>query len=102
MQTRFSNGRFVDVKLEIFIPEQFVKALSDELGKINVGRIGNYDHCISISAVKGYWRPLAGASPYDGEIRVLSSGMECKVKVNCKNSRYDLPGSSKFSRRHLK
>jgi hypothetical protein len=49
-----------------------------------VGHIGNYDHCISISKVRGYWRPLAGATPYQGEIGKISEGEEYKVEVNCK------------------
>lgn len=72
------------VKIELFIPEQFVETLRDELNVINVGHIGNYDHCISITHVRGYWRPLAGAVPYQGEIGKINEGTECKVEVNCR------------------
>jgi hypothetical protein len=75
---------FSDVKIEIFIPEEYIETLRDELGKINVGRIGNYDHCLSITQVRGYWRPLAGAEPYQGQVGQISEGYECKVEVNCK------------------
>ncbi len=78
------SDTFVYVKIEVFIPNEYVNALRDGLGEIGVGRIGNYDHCISISDVRGYWRPLAGAVPYAGEIGEISSGQECKVEVNCK------------------
>ena len=73
-----------DVKIEIFIPEQYIETLRDELNRVNVGHIGHYDHCISITEVRGYWRPLAGATPYQGQIGEISEGVECKVEVNCK------------------
>ncbi len=73
-----------DVKIEIFIPEDFTDKLIDELSKVSVGRIGNYDHCASVSTVRGTWRPLEGADPYDGEIGVISRAAEQKVEVNCR------------------
>ena len=73
-----------DYKIEVFIPEDFVEALRDELSKVDVGHIGNYDHCISVTKVKGYWRPLDGASPFDGEVGKISEGDECKIEVNCR------------------
>lgn len=76
-------NQFPIVKIELFIPDQFIELLRDELSKVNVGRIGNYDNCISITSVRGYWRPLVGASPYDGEIGKISEGTESKVEVNC-------------------
>jgi hypothetical protein len=76
--------QFQNVKIEIFIPEQYIETLRDELNKVNVGHIGNYDHCLSVTDVRGYWRPLPGATPYQGEIGEVSAGTECKVEVNCK------------------
>jgi len=74
---------FTHVKLEIFIPEENVQALLDVISAAGAGRIGNYDHCASVTPVLGYWRPLEGAHPYDGEIGKISEGHECKVEVNC-------------------
>ncbi len=73
-----------EVKIEVFIPDEYVDALRFELGKANVGVIGNYDHCVSITNVRGYWRPLEGAHPYNGEVGKISQGTESKVEVNCK------------------
>ena len=75
---------FPSVKIEVYIPEQYVERLRDELYKANAGRVGNYDHCISVTQVKGYWRPLPGSTPYQGEVGRISEGTECKVEVNCK------------------
>jgi len=76
-------NQFPIVKIELFIPEGYVEALRDAFGKIDVGHIGNYDHCLSVTPVRGYWRPLAGADPFDGEIGKISEGAESKVEVNC-------------------
>ncbi len=73
-----------DVKIEIFIPEDFTDKLIDELSKVSVGRIGNYDHCAAVSSVRGTWRPLPGANPYEGEIGAISQAAEHKVEVNCR------------------
>ncbi|MFL7837827.1 MAG: cytochrome C biogenesis protein [Candidatus Promineifilaceae bacterium] len=72
------------VKLEIFVPETFVIPIRDALSAIGVSRVGNYDNCFSITAVKGYWRPLPGAEPFAGEIGQISEGTECKIEVNCR------------------
>lgn len=75
---------FTDVKLEIFVPRNYALKLRDELAKIGVGRIGSYDHCVAIYPVQGYYRPLPGADPFDGEIGKISEVAEYKVEVNCK------------------
>ena len=77
------------VKIEIFIPEEYIVSLRDGLNKIGVGRIDNYDHCLSITVVQGYWRPLANAVPYAGEIGEISFGEERKVEVNCEEEIVD-------------
>ena len=47
-------------KLEIFIPETKILELQKALQKVDAGHIGNYDSCMSVSQVTGYWRPLDG------------------------------------------
>ena len=75
---------FTYVKLEIYIPADIISSLRKALNNANAGRIGNYDNCISISDVRGYWRPLEGAQPFDGKCKQISKGSECKVEVRCK------------------
>lgn len=72
------------VKLEIYIPCSHFDALREALRSVGAGSMGNYDSVLSYSLVKGCWRPLPGANPYDGEIGVLSEGEEYKVEVCCK------------------
>lgn len=75
---------FIDVKLEIFVPQEYAFKIRDQLAKIGVGRIGDYDHCVAISSVKGYFRPLPGANPFNGEIGRIQEVTESKIEVNCK------------------
>jgi hypothetical protein len=71
-------------KLEIFIPEEFVDRLLDVLAEVGAGEIGRYDHCSSLMVVRGTWRALPGADPYDGEVGIQKSAEEVKVEVNCR------------------
>lgn len=73
-----------DYKIEVFIPEEFIIRLREEFAKVNVGAIGNYDHCLAYNLVTGYWRPLDGSNPYNGKVGETSTGVEAKVEVNCK------------------
>lgn len=74
---------FTDVKLEIFVPQEYALKIRDELAKIGVGRIGSYDHCLAMSPVQGYYRPLPGAEPFEGQIGKISETVEYKIEVNC-------------------
>ena len=75
---------FTDVKLEIFVPQEYALKIRDELAKIGVGRIGNYDHCMAMYLVQGSYRPLEGANPFEGTIGVVSEGTEYKMEINCR------------------
>jgi hypothetical protein len=73
-----------NVKLEVFVPADCIDALREALAGVGAGRSGKYDHCCSIVAVRGYWRPLAEADPYLGEPGEVSSAEEYKREVNCR------------------
>jgi hypothetical protein len=76
--------KFTHVKLEIFIPQESVLTLRDELARIGVGVIGDYDHCFAATKATGYFRPLDGAKPFVGKIGEIKVVMEYKLEVNCK------------------
>ena len=61
---------FTDVKLEIFVPQEHALNLRDELAKIGMGVIGNYDHCVALTP--------------EGEVGKISEVAEYKLEVNCK------------------
>ena len=75
---------FTDVKLEIFVPQEHALKIRDELAKIGIGVIGNYDHCVAMTAVRGFFRPLQGADPFEGDVGNISEVVEYKVEVNCR------------------
>lgn len=77
---------FTHVKLEIFVPQDYSLQLRDELAKIGVGRLGNYDHCVAIYPVQGYFRPLPGAEPFEGEPGKITEMAEHKLEVNCERA----------------
>jgi len=74
------------IKLEIFIPCDHFESLREALRSVGAGAMGNYDSTLSYSKVKGCWRPLPGANPYDGEIGILTEADEYKVEVCCQNA----------------
>ena len=69
------------IKLEIFLPESHFPQLQEALRQVDAGHIGGYDACLSVSRVMGYWRPLAGTSPYRGREGEVSCEPELKVEV---------------------
>jgi hypothetical protein len=72
-----------EYKLEIYIPETHLETVSAALHEAGAGRIGNYDHCLSATPVRGYWRPLEGSDPFAGEPGEITEGSEYKVEVRC-------------------
>ena len=70
-------------KLEIFVPVEYFEPVRQALAQADAGHIGNYDQCLSVSPVTGYWRPLAGTHPFLGEPGQLCHAPELKIEVCC-------------------
>ena len=68
-------------KLEIFLPPSHLEVLQKAPQEVDAGHIGNYDSCMSVSPVTGYWRPLDGCNPYIGTNGEISCEPELKVEV---------------------
>jgi uncharacterized membrane protein len=75
---------FKEVKLEIFVPQDHAMKLADALSEIGVGVIGNYDHCVALTPVRGFFRPREGADPFEGTVGEINEVAEYKLEVNCK------------------
>ena len=60
------NLEIKEVKLEIYLPEEFVEPLRDALVSIGLCRVGNYSHVISCQQTKGFRKPLEDSNPCDG------------------------------------
>lgn len=73
------------LKVETFIPEEYLKKLRkslNDIGALTIG--GNYDNCMAISKVIGSWRPLSGADPFKGEIGEICEAEEYKIEFCCR------------------
>lgn len=74
---------FSIIKIETFIPIEYVDVLREELNKVGALTIGgNYDNCMSYSMLKGSFRPLENANPFSGEANKLSIVDEAKVEFS--------------------
>ena len=50
-----------EVKLEIYVPEEYVAKIRDDLAERGIGRFGNYSHVVAYQESKGFWKPLEGS-----------------------------------------
>ena len=72
-------------KIEIYIPAEYLEKLQAAITRAGAGKFGMYDYSMAVMQVKGYWRPLAGAHPFKGEIGQIETADEVKVEINCKH-----------------
>ena len=77
------NLEYTMVKLEIFIPVTHLEQMGEALRRAGAGAMGHYDSTLSYSLVRGRWRPLPGANPYDGEAGRLCERDEYKIETIC-------------------
>lgn len=73
---------FKKVKIEIYIPAEYTSKLREALNNIGALGVGNYDNVMSVTKITGYWRPLEGASPFDGKVNEISEAPEDKVEFS--------------------
>lgn len=69
------------LKLQVFVPDAHVDAVSKALFKAGAGRIGNYDSCAYAVKGTGSFRALDGANPYVGDIGEVHYEAETAVQV---------------------
>lgn len=71
------------VKFEVYIPEQNIKMMREKLNDSGILKYGNYDNVISYTYTNGFWRPLDGSRPVNGEMNEVNHGSECKIEFRC-------------------
>jgi hypothetical protein len=71
------------VKFEVNLPEKFIDEIRNALNEIGALTVGEYDHVISYSPVKGSWRPLEGSTPFNGSVGEVSFATEYKLEFRC-------------------
>jgi hypothetical protein len=77
------------VKIYVFIPKTHADKVRLALGKVEIGKMGNYDHCTFVSEGKGYFRPLDGSNPAIGNIGKIEEVEEIKLEFVCLESEID-------------
>ncbi|MBP2024600.1 hypothetical protein [Peptoniphilus stercorisuis] len=77
------------LKIEVFIPEEYVVEIVNGLNESNVLREGNYDYVFATTKVKGHFRPIEGANPFSGEIGVVHECDEVKMEFRIKEEDLD-------------
>jgi dinuclear metal center YbgI/SA1388 family protein len=75
------------LKLAVFVPVGYEDQVRAALMDDRVGVIGRYDHCSFTARGQGTFRPLAGATPFRGELTVLSRAEESRLEVLVPESR---------------
>ncbi len=69
------------LKLAVFVPVGYEDQVRAALLDDRVGVIGRYSHCSFAARGQGTYRPLAGASPFRGEVSALSRADESRLEV---------------------
>lgn len=72
------------LKIEIFIPKEYVVELANELNEHGFLQEGYYDYAFSTTMTMGHWRPLEGARPFDGTIGEVTEKEEIKMEFRIK------------------
>ncbi|NLM74068.1 MAG: cytochrome C biogenesis protein [Clostridiaceae bacterium] len=73
------------VKIECFIPEDYVSSVRDALNETGALTVDDmYDYCMAVSKVRGSWRPLEGTNPFLGQIGEICEADEAKIEFTCK------------------
>lgn len=92
------------VKVEVFIPKEYVYPLMKEINDHGYIKEGHYDYAFAATKVTGHWRPVKGADPFSGKEGEISCEEEIKlefrIRKNCivlvkeiivKNHPYETP-----------
>lgn len=68
------------LKIEVYVPEEYVVNIVNGLNESNILKEGHYDYVFATTKVKGHFRPIEGANPFLGEIGVVQECDEVKME----------------------
>lgn len=71
-------------KVETYLPEEALDTIKNALYELGLGKVGNYDCCMSWWEVSSSWRAKEGANPYLGKIDEIKFAPEYKLEFRCK------------------
>ena len=70
-------------KIETYLPKEALDSVRSALYKLGLGKIGNYDLCMSWYEVSSSWRAALGAKPYLGAVGEIEFAPEYKLEFRC-------------------
>ncbi|EFI41711.1 hypothetical protein HMPREF0629_00335 [Peptoniphilus sp. oral taxon 386 str. F0131] len=74
------------LKVEVFIPKEYVVKVANALNERDILKEGHYDYVFALSEVRGHFRPIEGANPFNGEIGVVSELDEVKMEFRIREN----------------
>lgn len=68
-------------KLEVYLPSIAFDKVYELIQKYDVGKIGNYSHCMSWYKVNSSWFSNTNANPFNGEKNKTTISEEIKIEL---------------------
>ena len=69
------------LRLEVYVPTDYVEKVKTALFKAGAGNIGFYDECSFALEGKGTFRPIEGSNPFKGEQNERENSTETQISV---------------------
>ena len=60
--------------------------IRDALYKLGLGKVGNYEDCMSWYEINSSWKPIVGANPYLGNVGEIEFAPEYKLEFRCEGN----------------
>ena len=70
-------------KIETYLPIEALNDIRDALYKLGLGKVGNYEDCMSWYEINSSWKPVNGANPYLGNVGEIEFAPEYKLEFRC-------------------
>ena len=71
-------------KVETYLPPEALDDIRNGLYKLGLGKVGNYDCCLSWYEINSSWKPIDGAKPYLGKVGEIEFATEYKLEFQCR------------------
>lgn len=73
-------------KIETYLPLKSLDNISDALYRLGLGKVGNYEDCMSWYKINSSWKPTSGANPYLGNVGEIEFAPEYKLEFRCEKN----------------
>lgn len=83
------DTRVVKYKIEVYLAEELISSIVEEVTKLGACNVGAYDHIASYYQIEGCWRPLEHSTPVTGRKNCVNYGKEYKLELRCDEMNID-------------